>query len=209
MTVDDSQAAPMSAVSAVNDEIATLPPAAPNPAEAALDPRTGEPRRPWTIRIASAFSWLAAGTVAVALLGVYWGSIQQFEQASWIYGQALTGTRDLADLILREVLLSVGLTLVVLAMAVSAVITGYYAWHGYAWTRWAGIISGGLSLLGLLISPVAWAAIPLAAVSAAALWLPPASTFFDAWTRRRHPTGTFAAPVTSVSYGPLPRYRTD
>ncbi len=204
MTVDDTQAAPPP-----SDEIATLPPAGPNPAQAALDPRTGEPRRPWTIRLAAAACWLSAGTLAVALLGVYWGSIQWFAQASWIYGQVMVGAGSLSEVILREVLASIGLTVVVLAMVVSSVITGYYAWHGYPWTRWAGMVSGGLSLLGLLISPVAWAAIPLAVLGAAALWLPAASEFFDAWTQRRHPRGTFSAPVDAVSYGPLPRYRAD
>ncbi len=109
----------------------------------------------------------------------------------------------------QEVLLMVGLTVAALAVVISAVITGYYAWFGHRWTRIAGIVSGVASLLVLLLNPVGWAAIPLALLGAGLLWTPRASSFFDAWQAHRHPATAFAPPLTSVQYGPLPRYRKD
>lgn len=191
----------------VPDEIATLPPVHRAERGSALDPRTGEPTRPWVVRGSAGLSWLAAGTVAVGLLGLYWRSISDFANATWLYGQVLGAGVRPDDLILTEVLLTTGVTIGLLAAVISCVITGYYAWHGYDWARWAGAISGGLSLLGLLATPVTGVAIAAAALGAAGLWLPASRQFFDAWTARRHPQDNFAPPVNSVYYGPLPRYR--
>ena len=94
------------------------------------------------------------------------------------------------------------------AMAVSAVITGYYAWHGYGWTPRAGLVAVAVALLALMINPLAsWGIAPIA-VGAGLLWLPASGAFFARWHARRHP-----APVSvpdepaDVYYGPLPRYR--
>ena len=108
--------------------------------------------------------------------------------------------------VLTQVLLSIGLTIVALVIGVANAITGYYAWAGYDWTRISGIVSGSLSLL-VLFNPVGWAAIPLAVIGAALLWLPSSRSFFAVWNARRHPDIDFAPPVEQVIYGPLPRYR--
>src|SRR4051812_11115824 len=56
------------------------------------DPRTGEPRVPWVVRIASALSFTAVATVVVPLLLVYWDAIpkENFARASWLMGQFVT-----------------------------------------------------------------------------------------------------------------------
>ncbi|MCE1174931.1 MAG: hypothetical protein LWW77_10040, partial [Propionibacteriales bacterium] len=183
-------------------EIATLPPT-PTTDRVGLNPRTGEPRRPWLIGVSTVSSWLAATAAGASLLWTYWVAVTDYFGSSWLTAQF----KEL--LIWQEVLLMVALTVAVLAVAISAVITGYYAWFGHRWTRIAGIVSGVVSGLVLLLNPVGWAAIPLAIIGAGLLWTPRASSFFDAWANHRHPQTAFAPPLTSVRYGPLPRYRKD
>lgn len=190
------------AVTGSTAEIATLPPT-PSHDLAGLNPRTGEPRRPWLIRLAAISSWLAAAAAAASLLWTYWVAVTDYFGSSWLTG------RFEELLIWQEVLLMVALTVAALVVVVSAVITGYYGWFGHRWTRIAGIVSAVVSALVLLLNPIGWAAIPLAILGAGLLWTPRASAFFDAWKAHRHPETAFAPPLTSVFYGPLPRYRKD
>jgi hypothetical protein len=181
-------------------EIATLPPP-PSTDAAGINPRTGEPRRPWLIRLATITLWAGAATAAASLLWTYWVAVEDFIGSSWLTSRFVWVPSGWAALMMA------GLTVAMLLVAISAVITGYYAWWGHRWTRICGIIATVLSGLMLLINPIGWAAIPLAAIGTGLLWLRPAGTFFDAWRAHRHPDTAFAPPLTSVFYGPLPRYR--
>lgn len=167
-----------------------------------VNPRTGQPRRPVSVRIGAAACLLAVAITVASLLWTYWNAIGDFAGAAWLFGQFGRPPGTLA-----QVLLSIGLTLVAVLIGAANAITGYYAWSGYDWTRIAGIVSGVLSFAVLLINPVGWAAIPLALLGAGLLWLPSSRAFFSAWTARRHPGVEFAPPVEQVFYGPLPRYR--
>lgn len=168
------------------------------------DPRTGEPRIPWVVRIASVLSQLAVAVVIGSLLWVYWRAVDVdgFASASWLMGQFVTEPGSLG-----RVLLAVAVTVIALVVCAPPAITGYYAWTGYRWTRVSGLIGAAVSFGALTLVPPAWAAIPLAAVAAGLLWLPAATRYFAAWTARRHPAEVFAPPTTDVYYGPLPRYR--
>lgn len=168
------------------------------------DPRTGEPRIPWVVRIASVLSQLAVAVVIGSLLWVYWRAVDVdgFASASWLMGQFVTEPGSLG-----RVLLAVAVTVIALVICAPLAITGYYAWTGYRWTRVSGLIGAAVSFGALTLVPSAWAAIPLAAVAAGLLWLPAATRYFAAWTARRHPAEVFAPPTTDVYYGPLPRYR--
>lgn len=168
------------------------------------DPRTGEPRIPWVVRIASVLSQLAVAVVIGSLLWVYWRAVDVdgFASASWLMGQFVTEPGSLG-----RVLLAVAVTVIALVICAPLAITGYYAWTGYRWTRVSGLIGVAVSFGALTLVPSAWAAIPLAAVAAGLLWLPAATRYFAAWTARRHPAEVFAPPTTDVYYGPLPRYR--
>lgn len=168
------------------------------------DPRTGEPRIPWVVRIASVLSQLAVAVVIGSLLWVYWRAVDVdgFASASWLMGQFVTEPGSLG-----RVLLAVAVTVIALVICAPLAITGYYAWTGYRWTRVSGLIGVAVSFGALTLVPPAWAAIPLAAVAAGLLWLPAATRYFAAWTARRHPAEVFAPPTTDVYYGPLPRYR--
>ncbi|PKQ31156.1 MAG: hypothetical protein CVT62_09465 [Actinobacteria bacterium HGW-Actinobacteria-2] len=197
----EASAPPVTAEAAVA-EIATLPPL-PNTTSAGVNPRTGEPRRPWLIRVATVLLWLATATAAASLLWTYWIAVEDLIGSSW-----LTSRFERIE-VGYDALLAVALTVAMLLPATGAVITGYYAWFGHRWTRIAGIITTALSLLMLLLNPIGWAVIPLAAIGTGLLWLPQARSFFDAWQAHRHPETAFAPPQTSVYYGPLPRYRKD
>lgn len=168
------------------------------------DPRTGEPRIPWVVRIASVLSQLAVAVVIGSLLWVYWRAVDVdgFASASWLMGQFVTEPGSLG-----RVLLAVAVTVIALVICAPLAITGYYAWTGYRWTRVSGLIGVAVSFGALTLVPPAWAAIPLATVAAGLLWLPAATRYFAAWTARRHPAEVFAPPTTDVYYGPLPRYR--
>ncbi|PKQ22609.1 MAG: hypothetical protein CVT65_12550 [Actinobacteria bacterium HGW-Actinobacteria-5] len=170
------------------------------------DPRTGEPRVPRTVVLASVLSFLSVANVVAGLLLVYWDAVPRdnFPNASWLMGQFVTEPGSTG-----RVLLAVAVTVITLLITVPLAITGYYAWAGYRWSRISGTIAAALSLGALTLNLYAWSAIPLAVVAAVLLWLPPASRYFLAWWVRRHPQQVFAPPTVDVFYGPLPRYRQD
>lgn len=184
--------------------------------------RTGEPTRVWTIWVASVASYAAIAVLAAALMMIYWraaviGSLtfdeatnewtyqfdaSQFTQASWLMAQFETEPGSL-----ERVLLSVAVTVIVLLIGIACGITGYYAYDGRRWTRWSALIALVLSAMALMLNPVATVAIGLAALTAAAVWLPPSSRYFAAWKAARHHEPVFSEPPEQIHYGPLPRYR--
>lgn len=170
------------------------------------NPRTGEPRIPPTVVVATVLSLLAVANVVGALLKVYWDAVpkENFANASWLMGQFVTEPGSL-----ERVLLAVAVTVITLLIAVPLAITGYYAWAGYRWTRISGLIGAALSLGALTLNLYAWPTIVWAVAGTVLLWTPSASRYFLAWRARRHPEQVFAPPTTNVYYGPLPRYRTD
>lgn len=166
------------------------------------NPRTGEPRRPLAVALATALCWLAVAATGVSVLWVYWDAIFRFAQASWLMGQFQTAPGSL-----ERVLLAIAVTVVALVIGTANAIVGYYAWTGYRWTRIAGLISAALTFGVLVLNQAGWLAIPFALIGAGLLWLPPAGAFFAAWRARRHPEQVFAPPTVGVEYGPLPRFR--
>ncbi len=167
-----------------------------------LDPRTGEPRRPGVIWAATALFYAGIGAVTAGLLLAFWQSIDTFETAAWLNGvwptEPGSGWR---------VPIVTALFLVTVLIGYASIVAGYYAWLGYAWTRWAGLVAVAVSLLALLMNPLAIAGIPLVAAGAALLWTPASRRFFGQWTALRHPEPTYPTVVDEVYYGPLPRYR--
>jgi hypothetical protein len=182
--------------------IATVAPPPPLVVGVPINPRTGEPRRPVVIVVATVLCWLAVAITAASVLWVYWDAISHFAQASWLMGQFVTEPGSLG-----RVLLAVAVTVVAIIIGTANAIVGYYAFTGYRWTRIAGLISAVLTCGTLVLNQLGWYAIPAAVLGAVLLWLPPARKFFIAWTARRHPQEVFAPPTVDVVYGPLPRYR--
>lgn len=167
-----------------------------------VDPRTGEPRRGWAVRLSALAFFLAAGATGVSIFWVYWDAVLRFAEASWLMGRFATEPGSLG-----RVLLAIAVTAIAIVVAGVTSVVGYYAYCGYSWTRVGGLVAVAVSCLALLLNPVAWAAPPLAAVGAGLLWLPPVSRFFASWQAVRHPEPVYAPPVSSVQYGPLPRFR--
>ena len=182
--------------------IATVAPPPPLVVGVPTNPRTGEPRRPVVIVVATVLCWVAVAITAASVLWVYWDAISHFAQASWLMSQFVTEPGSLG-----RVLLAVAVTVVGIIIGTANAIIGYYAFTGYRWTRIAGLISAVLTCGTLVLNQLGWYAIPAAVLGAVLLWLPPAKRFFTAWTARRHPQEVFAPPTVDVVYGPLPRYR--
>ena len=167
-----------------------------------LDPRTGEPRRPWQARVASGLLYLGAALAMAGLLWAMWTSIGRFAEAAWLHRVVPT---ELGDLL--RVALVAGTTATALVVTSAAAIPAYYAWWGYAWTRWAGLVAAALSPLTLMMNPLAMGAIVPIVLGAGLLWLPPLRRFFAEWLAVRHPELLPPAISGDVYYGPLPRYR--
>lgn len=166
-----------------------------------LNPRTGEPRRPALIWIATITGLSAVAVMVSALLWSYWNAVTDFGSAAWLFGQFSEPNPGI------QVILVASTTVATVVAAAAAAITAYYGWWGYSWARISGIISAATSLLMLLLNPVGWVAIAVTIIAGALLWLPQASRFFAQWHLLRHPEINFGTPVTSVRYGPLPKYR--
>lgn len=170
--------------------------------DTALDPRTGEPRRPALVWVSAGLFDAGVVTVTVGLLWSFWHSVRTFEAAAWLNRVVETEPGDLL-----RVAMVTGLFAIAMVVGAASLIAGYYAWLGYRWTRWAGLVAAALSPLALMMNPIAaWGIAPIA-VAAALLWLPPVRTFFDRWHLRRHPAPATPMVATDVAYGPLPRYR--
>lgn len=171
-------------------------------ADAAVDPSTGEPRRPRVVWAASALFFGGLTCVVAGLLWAFWRSVREFADAAW-----LTGLVDTEPGSLARVLMVTALFVATLLIGAGSIIAGHYAWRGFGWTRWAGVVAAGISLLALLINWVAWIGIPLIMAGAALLWTPTARRFFERWHLRRHPAPPVLGAPVEVLYGPLPRYR--
>lgn len=197
-------------------EIATLPPAPVAPPHVApVHPRTGSPRRPWSIWLAAVLLFAAAIVTTVALGFIWWDmaspwqettggqytKTDRFASAAWLAG-AFTAPQGSWV----RVALAIAVTAIVFLIAAVSTVVAYYAFAGYRWTRIGGLVAIAVSLMSLTLTPLAWAAIGCAAVGASALWLPATRRFFDSWLRLRHPEASFSAPVDQVLYGPVRRF---
>lgn len=167
----------------------------------AVNPRTGEPRRPALIWVSTITGLSAVAVMVATLLWSYWNAVTDFSRAAWVFGLVSDPKPGI------QVALVAAVTLATVVAAAATAITAYYGWWGYSWTRVSAIVSAFTSALMLLLNPVGWAAIGLTIIAGALLWLPRVGRFFSEWRQVRHPEISFGAPVTSVHYGPLPKYR--
>ena len=185
-----------------------------------VDPRTGEPPRPWQLWASVALLHLGAVLALAGLLWAMWTSIDHFAEAGiepgsveiYVPRAGRAGEHlhrvvptELGDL--SRVTLVTGTTAIALVVAAAAAIAAYYAWWGYGWTRWAGILAACLSPLTLMMNPLAMVAMAPVMTGAALLWLPPIRRFAAHWQVVRHPEAQPLALAGDVYYGPLPRYR--
>ena len=183
---------------------------------APLHDRTGQPVRPWTIWLSATLLFGGAAAVTVGLLlamwqmaspwqrvsAEEWTKVDRFNEATWLTAQfpsePASGMR---------VLFAILCCLIAVLVAGAASVAGYYAFAGYRWTRIGALVALGVSLLALLLTPIAAISIGLVALGAAPLWLPASNRFFARWHLIRHPRIAYSEPIDQVIYGPLPRYR--
>lgn len=185
------------------------------PSLAPLSERSGQPVRPWTIWVSAALMFGAAITVTIGLLMAMWTmaspwqrvndedwtKVDRFNEATWLTGwfpsEPATGWR---------VFFAILCCVIAVLVAATAAVIGYYAFAGYRWTRIGALVALGVSLLSLLLTPIAAISIGCVALGAAPLWLPASQRYFARWYVVRHPQIAYTEPIENVFYGPLPRY---
>ncbi len=186
------------------------------PTLAPLSERSGQPVRPWTIWTSAALIFGGAITVTVGLVMAMWTmaspwqrvgvddwtKVDRFNEATW-----LTSWFPSEPASPWRVFLAIICCVIAVLVASAASMVGYYAFAGYRWTRIGALVALGVSLLSLLLSPIAAISIGFVALGAAPLWLPATKRFFARWQAIRHPEIAYSEPVQNVIYGPLPRYR--
>ncbi len=212
-----AQAGPLERTDVASGAIDILAPPAPDARGLApLSPRTGQPVRPWTVWASAALLFGGAAVVIVGLLVAMWEmaspwqqvgenewtKVDRFNEATWLTAQfpsePASGMR---------VLFAIVCCVIAVLVAGFASVIGYYAFAGYRWTRIGGLVALGVSLLALLITPIAAVSIGCVALGTAPLWLPATRRFFARWQLIRHPQLAYSEPIDQVFYGPLPRYR--
>ena len=138
-------------------------PAVTPPGLAKLSEKTGQPVRPWTIWASAVLMFGGAITVTVGLLLAMWVMASpwvevadgwtkddKFNEATWLTAQfpsePASGWR---------VFFAIVCCVIAVAVAGTAAVIGYYAFAGYGWTRIGGLVALGVSLLSLLLTPIA------------------------------------------------------
>lgn len=186
-------------------EIATLPPLAELKRETPLSPRTGEPRRPWLLVVASVLLYLAVAAVAFSY-GWHW-----YRAA---FAETYPGSAHLTAWVEPEPgkWLSLFLEFVYAGLAglaaAAAGVVGFHAWNGGRWTRWGGLVA--LLLVGVqaaLVNLWGLVAVGLVLAGAALLFLPPISRYFRQWDEVRALQEPRYRRPDSIYYGRLPRFR--
>lgn len=186
-------------------EIATLPPIEELRDDVPLSPRTGEPRRPAVLVVASIVLYVAVAAVAWSY-GWHWWRAAHPE--SYLASAHLTGWVEPEpgkwfSLFLEFVYAG----LAGLAGGAAGVV-GFQAWNGRGWARVGALVAAGLAgLVALLINLYGLIALGLVLVGGALLFLPPVSGYFEQWRRvRSHEPERYSRPGT-IYYGRLPRFR--
>jgi len=196
---------PVPQPAAVGSVIATLPPQALQaPQGHPFSPRTGEPRRPVLLAVACGLLYGGGVVASAGLLKVLWDSatIAGFPTAA----RVLTWIPDLKPVSVLTVVMVLLIALVGVAVAAAAGVAAYNAWNGHAWSRIAGLVAVAVSLLTILLNPLAMVAMAPIAVGAGLLWLPPLAPYFAAWQALRRHQPFHPHYAGDVHYGPLPRY---
>lgn len=165
--------------------------------------RTGEPRRPVLLGVACGLLYAGSAVAAAGLLKVLWDSttVSRFPTAA----RVLSWIGDLQPVSFLAIVMVLLVAVIGAAVAAAAAVVAYNAWNGRSWSRLAGPVAVAVSLLTILLNPLAMVAMAPVAAGAALLWLPPLTPYFTAWSQARQPPPP-PPPAGDVHYGPLPRY---
>ncbi len=206
---DAGQAAPAEPESALeapssDDLIRTLPPLDESPSGVPISDQTGQPRRGKVMVLAMAFLYAAALVSAAALGKAWWDTLHV---GNWPNSIRLIRIAHVSPSQWQTVLLVLAMGFAGAAMTASCAIAGFNAWNGYRWSRIAAIVAVVITGLAWFLNPLAWVALPLAAIGAGVLWTPPVTRYFGHWEAFRAGQAQHPIEWGRVYYGPLPRYR--
>ena len=186
-------------------EIATLPPLAELNLETPLSPRTGEPRRPAVLWIASALLYLSVVAVAFSY-GWHWYRAAYPEH--YAISAHLTQWVEPDPGKWFSLTLEFVYTGLALLAAGAAGVTGFQAWNGRRWSRIAGLVAIALAgVQTLLVNQYGYIALGIVAVGVGLLFLPPVSRYLQEWDELRSLGAPRYRRPETVYYGRLPRYR--
>jgi hypothetical protein len=190
-------------VAAGPKEILTLPPLDELQPGIPVSEATGQPRRDPVMLIGIGFLYASSLVSVAALVKAWWSMIHlhTFPTSIRMVEWAKPDSWSLTAVLLAVAAAAAGAT-----MVAAPAIAGFNAWNGYRWSRIAAIVAVGLSLLSILLNDWAYAAIPLAAIGAGVLWLPPVTRYFGHWQAFRAPEPRYPRDLSNVHYGPEPRY---
>lgn len=187
------------------EPIVTLPPIDEIRRALPISTITGQPRRS-KVMATGVGLLLASSTAAAVSLGIAWWDaihVENWPNATnlirWLHPDAGTW---------QSVVLVCGMGAIGATMSAAPAVAAFNAWNGHRWSRWAGLIACGIvAALAVLMNWQAWIALPLAALGALMLFLPPVSRYFDHWAAYRAPRPSRELSNEPVFYGPLARYR--
>lgn len=199
-----SQDVPQGIGTAPGHRVETIPPLEETHRGVPVSPRTGEPRRAGAL---VGLQCLLHGAAAVSGLGyaLYWWQamhVSGFNRSAWIVGwlDPRPGGAGSIALVLT-------LAVLVIPMVGAPCVAAYQAWTGARSAQRLSLVALVVSLLGLLLNPLACLAIPLCGAGAALVRAQAVTGFFDAWEALRTPPPRSAGPDRAVFYGRLPRFQ--
>lgn len=183
--------------------IETLPPLPETAAHLEISPATGQPRRHPVMLVGAGLLYASALVTVVAFALFWWQAItmNDFHGSARLLGWTTPRPGSWQSIVWVCVL-----ALAAVAVAAAPAVAAFNAWNGHRWSRVAGLVAVAVTLLAILGNTAALFAIPLAALGAAVLWLPPVAGYFDRWAAFRADDVPQPRLVDEVRYGPLDRY---
>lgn len=185
--------------------IATLPPIEELHDEVPVSPRTGEPRRPWTVLLGAVAAYLGATALTFAYGWHWWRAVypNSYAVSSRLVQWVDPDPGKWLSLTLEGVLAA---ALVVAAGAVG--VAGFQAWNGWRWARWASLVAVVLAAgFALVLNALAWLGVGLALITAVTSNLPLTAHYFTLWDRVRAERPAPYRRPSWIFYGRLPRFR--
>lgn len=186
-------------------EIQTLPPVDDLSDQIPISDATGQPRRDATMVLGMSLLYAGALVAAIGWFVGWWRAINitdwysSTQMAEW--WQPRPGSAG-------SVYIAIAMGAIAGITVTAPAVAAFQAWNGHRWSRVLGLISIGLSFLGILMVPVlSWVPIVLVAMGTAMLYLPNVTLYFDHWQRFRYVAPPQPSPPRQVFYGPLPRFR--
>lgn len=184
-------------------EIGVLPPTPPGVSSYPVSPRTGEPARPVFLGVAVGLLLAGAAVAAAGLVKVLWdaATVTRYHTAARVLEWTKPNPVSFLTIVMVLTIGAIGAAVVTAAAAIA-----YNAWNGRTWTRIGGIVAFAVSLLTILLNPLAMVAMAPIAVGAGMLWLPQVGSYFAVWRLIRVSPQIRHGWAENVTYGPLPRY---